>query len=803
MNLEVGTFTDVRAEEAVTGFDGFQFQSVSADFTGEDMALVQGELNFVPAPAWASAHDDDETSHPMQCSFAERTGRYYLTKSRALGRTISGRPGNQLTEAAVAATEDDLAPYSPAQLMTAKEWTLAKAPEKQRPAWVTPLEIDESFEDAALEDHVRGDAWLQQALPAIVTMLERSLEEGGNRVFVQHTDLHEVLRLIAIGSLLLDPAAVRRLSFRAFHQNPWNGDFRVVGVHPELSTLIPTADWKNTSAASWIDLEAREIGEIEVSDSADTAVRWMVEHGLFQARGAIQMRHQLVPLLGTADGTQVAELLSWGREASGAGPSGAARAVARLAEERQSDLLETYQDEFVDAITMTRADDEQTFAAVADTVRALLDAGHFDMAAEITLPMLESLAAEPRFSGTFALGIASAAVPMAWSDAEAREQASLAWGTALRDAPPVELAALFSATGRLDLVLEGALLEPAADRLVQQWIEEPSLGRGREAWYASRTIEGRLVDLLAAGIDAGDPLRTRAFFAGEWDSLLGRGHRALDAWGRARDIAHLPLEERASELTSLPRGALPGASRQLILGEQRLPLDAKLWASAIRVFGVDERFSEELLTLIRQDVNSPRLAHHDGTVTQWRSVVDALIEEERSGTDLSRDLRELLDTFQRVRSVRAEALRSVDADPNAALASARRTARLCAMDDLPSTGRLILEARDRGAAAEFAAELGAVSEQSADAFLELQAEMGRAVAAGQSALRVYAVSDGELRRVLGESMRGLLERHREIERKSRKDEDLMTLIEQIKQEHKPEGGGTVKRILSKLKGQKR
>lgn len=81
--------------------------------------------------------------------------------------------------------------------------------------------------------------------------------------------------------------------------------------------------------------------------------------------------------------------------------------------------------------------------------------------------------------------------------------------------------------------------------------------------------------------------------------------------------------------------------------------------------------------------------------------------------------------------------------------------------------------------------------------------MGRAVAAGQSALRVYAVSDGELRRVLGESMRGLLERHREIERKSRKDEDLMTLIEQIKQEHKPEGGGTVKRILSKLKGQKR
>ncbi|MDN5892790.1 MAG: hypothetical protein L0H93_02090 [Nocardioides sp.] len=803
MNLEVGTFTDVRAEEAVTGFDGFQFQSVSADFIGEDMALVQGELNFVPAPAWAAAHGGDETSHPMQCSYAERAGRYYLTKSRALGRTISGRPGNQLTEAAVTASADDLAPYSPAQLMSAKEWTLAKAPEKQRPAWVTPLEIDESFEDAALEDHVRDDAWLQQALPVIVTMLESSLEEGGNRVFVQHSDLDEVLRLIAIGSLLLDPAAVRRLSFRAFHQNPWNGDFRVVGVHPELSTLIPTADWKNTPAASWIDLEAREIGEIEVSDSADAAVRWMLEYGLFRARGAIQMRQQLVPLLGAVDGTQVAELLSWGMEASAAGSSGAARAVARLAVERQSDLLETYQDEFVDAITMRKVDDEKTFAAAADTVRALLDAGHFDMAAEITLPMLESLAAEPRFSGTFALGIASATVPMAWSDAEAQEQASLAWGTALRDAPPVELAALFSATGRLGLVLEGGLLEPAADRLVEQWIDEPTLGTGREAWYASRAIEGRLVDLLVASLDAGDPVRTRAFFAGEWDSLLGCGHQALDAWGQARDIAQVPIAERASELKILPRGALPGPSRRLILGEQRLPLDAKLWASAIQVFGVDESFSEELLTLFRQEVNSPRLARHDGSVTQWRTVVDALMEEERSGAELLQDLHELLGTFHRVRSARADALHSVDAYQNAALASGRRTARLSAMDDLPGTGRLILEARDRGAVAEFAAELGAVAGQSVDAFLELQAEMGRAVAAGQAALRVYAVSDGELRRSLGESVRGLLERHREIERKSRKHEDIMALIEQVKQEHKTEGGGTVKRIFSKFKGQKR
>ena len=56
MAFEVATFTDVTAAESVNSSDGFQFQAVSAGFDRQDQAVVQGELNFVPAPMWAAAH---------------------------------------------------------------------------------------------------------------------------------------------------------------------------------------------------------------------------------------------------------------------------------------------------------------------------------------------------------------------------------------------------------------------------------------------------------------------------------------------------------------------------------------------------------------------------------------------------------------------------------------------------------------------------------------------------------------------------------------------------------------------------
>lgn len=788
--FEVAIFTDVTAAESVTGFDGFQFQSVSPGFDGEDMAVVQGELNFVPLSTWGSAHGGDDRSHPEQYSFAIRNDRFYLTKSKALGLTANGRPGNQLTEVAATSSADDLVPYTPAQLLTATAWTGAKAPAKTRESWLTPLQISPGFETEELESFVRSDPWVLGVLPAFVTMLRRSLAEEGHRVFIHHTELTVVLRWIALGALLLDSDSAARLTFRVFHANPWNGPFKVVGVHPELLALAPAAEWQNSPSASWIDPEARTIGETVPSVLAESSVRWLADHGVYEAMGATQLAAELEPTLGPDLAVQLADLVTFDSAAT-SGRTGwdvATKALTALAAAGQRETIESVADELLDALVAYRPEREAEFTRAADTVAALLGAGLTDVACEVLEPTLEALAGSPEFAGSFARPIANAGGALVWSDEETRRAASQAWATALAAAKDSELSALFGATNHLALELDRGLLLPAVGRLAEQWAADPSLGAESRSWYASELIQDVVAEKVAAALERGDERQTRALLSGEWSALMADAHSPLSGWLRVRELVGLAPDERVAGIRASAPGSIPPASWRIVLGMLGLPLDSGLISAFIRTAGLPDDLALELAQLVRQENSAPELTFAAGAPPRWRELFDLFIETQHQGAELVSPLPALVLSVEQARHAFADARQERGTPVNPALRDSASHARVWAMEDLVDTGELLVTAQDSRGAMTLADNLGGMTHQALDAFLEAAAGRREGLVGGRAALHAYANSAGALRDELGFAVNRLLDRHRDIQRSMKKDESLAPLLEEVAQRYPVEAG---------------
>jgi len=783
MAFEAAIFTDVTADESVTGFDGFQFQSVSPGFDGEDMAVVQGELNFVPTPTWGSAHGGDEGSHPQQHSFAVRNGRMYLTKSHSLGLTTNGRPGNQLTEVATTSTTDDLVPYTPAQLMTATAWTQAKSPAKTREPWMTPLQIDAGFEADELERFVRADPWALSVLPSFVTMLRRALDEDGCRVFIQHTDLTEVLRWIALGSLLLDSESAAQLTFRAFHAQPWNGPFKVVGVHPELLALSTPAEWRNSPSALWIDLGARTISQITPSALAASSVGWLTEHGVFEAMGATQLATELQPTLGADLAVRTADLVTFGSTAIAARDAWdlASRSLTALAAADRRDLVESSADELLDALVSYRPRGAAEFAQAADTVAALLNSALPRVASGVIEPTLEALAGAPEFAAVFAAPIANASRSMEWHDAEARQLAASAWATALNGAPESELSTLFGATKSLNLDLDSALLLPAVERLADQWAADPSLGAQSAAWYASSLVQEAVAEKVEAALERGDAVQTQALLRGEWSTLTASANSPLSGWLRVPDVTSAPAADRAARLGALVPGSIPNGSWRVILGEIDLPSQIGRVCAFVRVAGIRDDLALAIATSVEREIRASTVATVDGGAARWSQLFDLLIEVGSAGVRLVPPLPEQLAVVASARRTREAARSELGSAESAALLGSGPHARIWAMEDLVTTGQLLVTALDRRGAAVLARSLGGASRQSMDAYLDLVTAGREGAEAGRVALEAYENSAGPLRDDLGFAASRLLDKHRDIERALKKDEPFATLVAEVRE----------------------
>src|SRR5687768_3613322 len=101
------TYTDCSAEESTSGRNGFQFHARSSEVTpADEQRISNGLLHVVPLGLDPERPD----LHPPTCAYTAVDGRYYLTRGRSTGRTLSGRPGNQVTQAIATDVPADILP---------------------------------------------------------------------------------------------------------------------------------------------------------------------------------------------------------------------------------------------------------------------------------------------------------------------------------------------------------------------------------------------------------------------------------------------------------------------------------------------------------------------------------------------------------------------------------------------------------------------------------------------------------------------------------------------------------------------
>lgn len=254
--LEVAVFSDTTAGESVDGVEGFNFRALSSGITADDRRRIREELLHRVHPMWG--HDRDELAHPPTCAHSRRDGRHYLARGHSTGATLSGRPGNLVTQVVVAKGLAGFGGYHPAQLYGAPDWTLDDTPSGDLEPWPAPTSVRPDFEVEALEAMLREDPWAIRVLARYLTMLEAATNDVPLRLVLIHRDLDVVMRWIAAGSVLMGEETAARLTFRALVDDPSRTEAAVVGVSPEFE-LEPI------SGANVIDLERRTATEVQPS----------------------------------------------------------------------------------------------------------------------------------------------------------------------------------------------------------------------------------------------------------------------------------------------------------------------------------------------------------------------------------------------------------------------------------------------------------------------------------------------------------------------------------------------------------
>jgi hypothetical protein len=323
--LDVAVYSDTTADESVDGVEGFNFRALSAGITPEDRRRIREELLHRVHPTWNNAHD--ELDHPPTCAYLRHDGRHYLARGHSTGLTLSGRPGNLVTQVVVTDDVAGFGSFRPAQLYAATSWSLADTPSGDLEPWAVPASVRPDFEADALLDMLSHDPWAVRVLPHYLTMLEAAATDVPRRLVLIHRDLDVVMRWIAAGSVLLDEESAARLTFRALMDDPSRTKAAVVGVSSEFE-LEPIV------GAHVIDLERRTVSDVQPSDSStarvdaflggvpvtelpvfDLEARWEAPAGAELAARAASALHGTIP---TADAWTLALELVEALDAAGA-----------------------------------------------------------------------------------------------------------------------------------------------------------------------------------------------------------------------------------------------------------------------------------------------------------------------------------------------------------------------------------------------------------------------------------------------------------------------------------------------------
>lgn len=662
--FDVLVYTDAAANESLSGLTGFQFVAKSAGATATDEEVVHRRLqHLVPTgmrpEAWRS--------HPATCVFATEGGRMYLGRGASTGATLSGRPGNQLTQAIMTSDPYDVLPLRPAQLYSAPGWSMERPAMQEVAAWAPPLEISPEFDVPALHDLAAGNPSTCAALPVLLTMLEQTQGDPRVRLVIRHPDQSLVMRWVALLSCFLDAEAALRLEFRVYSENPLATNAHIVGAHPDLSPDV-TVD-RVSSGVNLVDLETLHHSPIVPSESARRHAHWFLTGDPYEALDAVEVSRRWSRMMApdvAARAAELACLVSNRLTANTEELRTSTAALRALAQGGRSEELDAYGDALVDVVEGFQPAEAGNLLEVVDALWALSSAGKTELAQAVALFCLQWAMARPDAAATWANAQASAPGRLAWPDADARAHAASMLAAILSSADARDLPALFAMAHSLDTGVTVSEVTLAVDRLAAVWASSPTLSARARTWLHRDAAHVALRSHLSALLAGGDQAAVASLRDGAWDWLgpqpwAFRPDDPMSVWLAVRALPGADAATRERVLTAVLPHAHNSAWELYLSTRTGLdPKDVSAWIRTHRA--IDPRLAERIESIVGDTLRHPawhrggaaRVLHALGSagVTGLPPVLHALVIDQAR----------ILDLFEQAKTVRSKV-------PNLALRS--------------------------------------------------------------------------------------------------------------------------------------
>ncbi len=674
--FDVLVYTDAEASESLNGSSGFQFIAKSAGATATDEEVVHRRLQHsVPV----ALRPDAWQSHPATCTFANERGRMYLGLGRSTGATLSGRPGNQLTQAIATSDPYDILPLRPAQLFSTPMWSCVRPQTQELPAWSPPLEIASEFEVGFLHELVADDSWSRSALASILTMLEQTQSEPRVRLLLRHPDQVVVMRWVALLSQFLDAEAALQLEFRVYSETPLSADAHILGVHPDLSPDLLVE--RLSGGVNLVDLVNRRCSAIEPSDSARQYAEWFLNGEPYEALDAVELSRRWARAMPSAVAIAAAEVACLGsRRITGAGGdlASATAALGALALNDQAGELDSYGNALVDAVEACGLASADDLLLVVESIWALVEAGSPELAQALMLFALEWGASRPGDLVGWARAHQQAhgGRRLVWPDEGARARGATLLGTILEGTEARDLPALFSLSAALNTGIAATDIGSAIERLAALWVTNPRLTPAAQSWLHAAAVRDVLRKRLLADLSGGDAGARSTLRSGMWDWLapvpwVFQANDPLSVWLAVRALAGANGADREAILAQvLPH--VDGAAWELYLSppEDLDPNEVAAWIRARRE--LHPTLIDRIERSLDQVVRLP--AWYRGGAAR---VLDSLASVEVAGLPIGLQThvsgqKRILSLFDQAKAARKSksnrALRQLAQPPNPALA---------------------------------------------------------------------------------------------------------------------------------------
>ena len=626
MAFETAIFTDVTADEAVDGYDGFNFQSVSPGVDGTDMRNIREGMLHVVSPHWPLSAE--ATDHPPTAAFSTRDGRFYLSKGVSTGNTASGRSGNQLTQAIVTTDVGDLSPYVPAQVLGARNWSLQKAENKTSDTWSPPLDIDPALDAAALIEWVQEDEWRRSVLPTYLTMLRSAVATDGGKAVIVCSDIDEFTKWAALGTVLLEREAAMGTEFRAFVSDPFRTQGTIMGVHPDLSG-------SSLSGAQVLDAVQHSTSPIEVSPEAETIAGWVLELDPYDALEVVALATRWFAPLGAAGAKAAAEMVSGvtdvtvGRSEWEIGVA----AVQALSAAGLKEDLDMYFDELIASVSTYKLEGAADFQRSGEAAGAASAANSNELAAALVETAVEQLLSTPEHASSWATSLLGSG----GNDVLAQVDAPVEQVIELVNVAPVQaVLPLLSLLSRASSTPSSADVEPALKLVVRHQLADPgSLEDPGPGWLGEERVRADLrTGLIKALTVSGGPERAdlyHQFREGAWDFLkppateTGDEAVILRAHLVAAELGRAERHDRQRLLEDVATDMRPGTEVLALAGTDPVD-DNGLWVGWIQKVGASPAMRAQVLEGLAGATAGDPMQARAADVEPWVALNEAVAE---------------------------------------------------------------------------------------------------------------------------------------------------------------------------------